>query len=257
MSGASGSQELNILQLRAGATVASLLEIIDLVRLIAVRDRLYPSASASARKIPAQQAYREYLRFLTIKLLSTETPPLEFSPSAYIDQLWHAHILDTEAWLILTDLYPRDRLVHDPCPPEGLHAQRLKNTIAKYTEMFSESPLRDNTHAIWHESGSSELGVESSESMPTPPRSPSPTGSSTSSTTSLDALSPKPLQNSPSHVRILVYKNYDSTVQATLESHTNDTIASVIRKYQLKMNMNASRISGYVFSLVTPGKVSR
>jgi len=132
------------------AQVGALLDQVDIFRLFSIRGKLQPEQLPSTPDIKPQLAYREYLRFLTIKIICTENPALDFSPSYYIDQLWHSHILDTTSYHPLQDKYP-NRLEHDPLPPEGLHTQRLLNTLAKYVELFDEDPLCEQTRHIWTE----------------------------------------------------------------------------------------------------------
>lgn len=75
------------------------------------------------------------LRFLTIKILCTERPATDLSPSPYINQLWQAHILDTRAYAPLREKY-NDRLEHDPSVVEGAKNQRFLNTLDKYVELY-------------------------------------------------------------------------------------------------------------------------
>ncbi|KAF8442790.1 hypothetical protein BDZ91DRAFT_174935 [Kalaharituber pfeilii] len=119
------------LHLQAMAQIAVLFDLVDMTRLIAIRDRLFPVPSALSH-ISAQLAYKEYLRFLAIKILSSDIPALNLSPSWYIDQLWHAHILDTEAYALLRNKWP-DRMIHDPLPHPGQEA-RLKVTRDKCSD---------------------------------------------------------------------------------------------------------------------------
>jgi len=77
------------------------------------------------------------LRFLTIKILSSDTPASNLSPSWYIDQLWHSHILDTEAYARVRAKWP-GRLEHDPVPAGGVQGQRVRllRTLQKYEELY-------------------------------------------------------------------------------------------------------------------------
>ena len=63
-------------------------------------------------------------------------PALALSPSWYIDQLWHSHILDTEAYAQLVEKWP-GRLQHDPLPPGGDEGQleRLRQTLRVYEQL--------------------------------------------------------------------------------------------------------------------------
>jgi len=131
----------------AMAQVAALLDEVDIFQLSST---LRLEQLPSTPYIRLQVVFREYLRFLTIKIVCTENPAMDFSPSHYIEQLWRSHILDTTSYHALQDKYPT-RLEYDPMPPEGLHTQRLKNTLAKYVELFDEDPLCEQTRHIWAE----------------------------------------------------------------------------------------------------------
>lgn len=168
--------------LQAEATVATLLESVDITRLITTRDRISIGSPVANLAIPPETACREYLRFLTIKILAVDTPASNLSPSWYIDQLWHSHILDTEAYTQVRAKWP-GRLEHDPVPPGGRQGQkeRLSQTLKKYQEFFQQNPLRDETIAIWsdpsnqgqHEDGGS-LKESGTHSAPAPQYSRSP-----------------------------------------------------------------------------------
>jgi len=153
----------------AMAQVVALLDEVDIFRIFSIRDKLQSGQLTSIPDIKPQLAYREYLRFLTIKIICTENPALDFSPSYYIDQIWHSHILDTTAYRSLQDKYA-NRLEHDPLPPDGLHTQRLKNTLAKYVELFDEDPLCEQTRHIWSEEPIQETPQKAERPRPPPPQ---------------------------------------------------------------------------------------
>ena len=157
--------------LQGMATVAMLFDMVDMERLITTRDRISPLSNTGAlANIPTQVAYREYvctpcsyiscrtspaqllafaylkfsfctnrikqLRFLTIKILAVNVPALALSPSWYIDQLWHSHILDTEPYAQIRERWP-GRLQHDPVPAGSDEDQknRLKQTLTVYGKL--------------------------------------------------------------------------------------------------------------------------
>ena len=58
----SKSTDRAVTHLKAMATVATLLEFVDMARLIATRDRISVGRTMADLDIPSQAAYREYVR---------------------------------------------------------------------------------------------------------------------------------------------------------------------------------------------------
>ncbi|KAJ3348671.1 hypothetical protein GGF32_006048 [Allomyces javanicus] len=94
-------------------------------------------------------ALHEYRRFLVLKVVHNDGQAVLLSPSAIIDALWHAHIVDTRAYLAMNEQLPF--WIHHE--PKGAwdadrtnRARRLENTLACYRARWGEPPA-----AIWDE----------------------------------------------------------------------------------------------------------
>ena len=93
------------------------------------------------RSINPNVLFREYKRFLAIKVIAEDTEaPFSLSPSAVVDQVWHQHILHTKQYR-LTCTALGVYIDHDPAgagDPESVREKRLKMTKAFYKTVFNE-----------------------------------------------------------------------------------------------------------------------
>ncbi|KAJ3374521.1 hypothetical protein GGF31_007299 [Allomyces arbusculus] len=88
-------------------------------------------------------ALREYRRFLILKVMHRDEHAILLSPSPVVDTVWHAHMLDTRAYLAMNDQLPF--FVHHD--PRGAYdedaanrARRLDNTRACYRARWGDMP---------------------------------------------------------------------------------------------------------------------
>ncbi|KNE64956.1 hypothetical protein AMAG_10621 [Allomyces macrogynus ATCC 38327] len=100
--------------------------------------------------LPADQvdiAISEYRRFLALKLAHNDGHAALLSPSAVIDAVWHAHILDTRAYSAMNQQLPF-WIHHEPkgawAAEHANRTQRLDNTLTCYRARWGEPPA-----AIW------------------------------------------------------------------------------------------------------------
>ncbi|KAF8451368.1 hypothetical protein BDZ91DRAFT_750751, partial [Kalaharituber pfeilii] len=101
--------------------------------------------------VVSKDLFREYLRFLAMKIVIPEDSMPSIVPSRDIGKLWLCHTFDAEEYQALLEKYPT-RLRHNlfAFSDEELYKTNLIETYAWYEKLFDESPLRDDdTCAIW------------------------------------------------------------------------------------------------------------
>ncbi|KAJ3351333.1 hypothetical protein GGF32_004332 [Allomyces javanicus] len=88
-------------------------------------------------------ALREYRRFLILKVVHRDERATLLSPGAQIDAVWHAHVLNTQAYMAMNDALPLF-LHHDPNgaydEDPGNRARRFENTRACYRARWGDLP---------------------------------------------------------------------------------------------------------------------
>ncbi|KNE54080.1 hypothetical protein AMAG_00080 [Allomyces macrogynus ATCC 38327] len=105
-------------------------------------------------------AIREYRRFLVLKVTHNDGNTVLLSPSSVVDAVWHAHILDTRAYLAMNERLPF--WIHHE--PKGAwvadcanRQRRLENTLACYRARWGEPPAE-----IWIEAQAAMIQLEKS-----------------------------------------------------------------------------------------------
>lgn len=113
---------------------------VDLRRLVSrlARDHAadFPTAS------DAEAALAEYVRFLTLQRVA---PSGELAPSAKVDHVWHAHIIDTRAYAADCERIFGGFLHHAPsfdadATEQVAMRERYATTLRRYTAAFGEPP---------------------------------------------------------------------------------------------------------------------
>ena len=91
----------------------------------------------------------EYYRFMALKAeYDKDDVPSTLAPSALIDDLWHAHLLDTRSYMMLESLLLPEggRLHHNPLKDEQADYEgRLTHTKNLYYDLYHSVP----PHDIW------------------------------------------------------------------------------------------------------------
>ena len=91
----------------------------------------------------------EYYRFMALKAeYDKDDVPSTLAPSALIDDLWHAHLLDTRSYTMLESLLLPEggRLHHNPLKDEQADYEgRLTHTKNLYYDLYDSVP----PHDIW------------------------------------------------------------------------------------------------------------
>jgi hypothetical protein len=86
-----------------------------------------------------EAALREYRRFLE---LCRRFPDLKIMAPAEVDELWHAHMLDSVHYVRDCDRIFGRYLHHDPCIGES-DATQARRTLGLYSATFGETPSPD------------------------------------------------------------------------------------------------------------------
>ena len=106
-------------------------------------DFLAPFLIANLPSVDIPQLLLEYKKFLAIKVIAEDTSaPLLLSPSILIDQVWHAHLLDTAKYRAACSELGVT-IDHNPAGAEDMvlvRDKRLKMTRAFYKTVFCEAP---------------------------------------------------------------------------------------------------------------------
>jgi len=88
-----------------------------------------------------------YCEFLTLKISEEDYKPKMLSPTDVIDQVWHAHILDTEAYQSFNERFVVDEntIHHDPlmAVDQETRHERCINTIKAYEQYFGKPFPKD------------------------------------------------------------------------------------------------------------------
>ncbi|OHA59248.1 MAG: hypothetical protein A2589_03495 [Candidatus Vogelbacteria bacterium RIFOXYD1_FULL_46_19] len=84
-----------------------------------------------------ERVQEEYRRFLQ---LCKTYPEHKISAPPAIDELWHAHMLDSVHYMSDCDLYFGYYLHHDPCVSDEVDLEGGNNTLKIYTETYGVEP---------------------------------------------------------------------------------------------------------------------
>jgi len=91
----------------------------------------------------ARDAIQAYSEFLTLKIVKEDYDATQLSPTDMIDQVWHAHVLDTKAYQSFNTNYlvGGNCVHHDPlnAMDQTARQERCKNTIKAYESYFQRS----------------------------------------------------------------------------------------------------------------------
>jgi hypothetical protein len=121
----------------------------------------------------AREAIDAYCEFLTLKIANADYTSTMLSTTDIMDQVWHAHILDTAAYQSFNERFVVDgnTVHHDPLmalDPDARH-ERCTNTMKAYEDFYRkpfpedhnawmnhdltaftvEYPMSDNGHSPW------------------------------------------------------------------------------------------------------------
>jgi hypothetical protein len=95
----------------------------------------------------AREAIDAYCEFLTLKISEEDYKPKMLSPTDVIDQVWHAHILDTEAYQSFNERFVVDgnTIHHNPLMShdQETRKERCTNTIKAYEKYFGKPFPKD------------------------------------------------------------------------------------------------------------------
>jgi hypothetical protein len=127
-------------------------ELVGELDLTLVKDKLCDPVECEGKGWTAERAglvEREYVRFLILSLMSSTEDTV---PSHSVDEFWHAHILDTHAYLEDTNLIFGRVLHHNPyfgrggeCAAREL-TDAYQRTLNRYQALFGTPPAE-----IWGE----------------------------------------------------------------------------------------------------------
>jgi Ubiquitin family len=94
------------------------------------------------------KVFREYSRFIELKLVTEDFDATLLSPSPIVDAMWHLHILDTKKYSDMCSTFP-SFIHHDPDGGIDTEARRKRyeSTLLAYRARFGETP----PHGIWPE----------------------------------------------------------------------------------------------------------
>jgi len=96
--------------------------------------------------VKAASIYKEYCRFIELKITMGDYDALKLSPSPLVDSMWHLHILDTRRYSDMCSTLP-SFIHHNPDggnDPEA-RRKRYENTLLAYRARFG----KDATSTIW------------------------------------------------------------------------------------------------------------
>jgi len=88
----------------------------------------------------AREAIQAYAEFMTLKIVRNDYDALILSPTSVIDEVWHAHVLDTKSYQSFNARYlgAGQLIHHDPLKAmdDKGRQNRCKNTILAYGSYF-------------------------------------------------------------------------------------------------------------------------
>ncbi|EGG23760.1 hypothetical protein DFA_05895 [Cavenderia fasciculata] len=98
---------------------------------------------------------KEYLKFITLKVLDQDWDATKLSPSPLIDQMWHIHILETKSYQDMCNKF--GRMIHHRASikeqedDDPLLQQEKRNRYRRTLELYEKyyHTFQDNTSTIW------------------------------------------------------------------------------------------------------------